>query len=260
MVSLDCFFCSFWMFFDESVWFWMFSNVVRYIPGCSLRCKCEVIAKGQDKMGFISSGTKKDKPVELDTHFCWREASWMAKTFRKIPLVATNMRYYTCHSQLSWWSTCLKSSWFLWSLPEFMLRKLPGSASILWDWWEGSWWGWNPLACWTSHHYFILKKMCVFFFFRVIDSFENDFSCGGRLPFPWWTHLLGADFCRCCVAIFCYHSNACNTKTQAAATATAIKNDCQKELDEAATSVIRKGKARNPRFWNHQEKMPWTFL
>ena len=57
---------------------------------------------------------------------------------------------------------------------------------------------------------------------------------------------------------FCYHSNACKTKlkTQAAATATAIKNDCQKELDEAATSVIRKGKARNARFWNHQEKMP----
>ena len=159
------FFLQFLNVFDESVWFWMFSNVVRYIPGCSLRCKCEVIAKGQDKMGFISSGTKKDKPVELDTHFCWREASWMAKTFRKIPLVATNMRYYTCHSQLSWWSTCLKSSWFLWSLPEFMLRKLPGSASILWDWWEGSWWGWNPLACWTSHHYFILKKMCFFFFF-----------------------------------------------------------------------------------------------
>lgn len=53
------FFCMMFLnVFDESVWFWMFSNVVRYIPWCSLRCKCEVIAKGQDKMGFISSGTK----------------------------------------------------------------------------------------------------------------------------------------------------------------------------------------------------------
>lgn len=42
----------------------------------------------------------------------------------------------------------------------------------------------------------------VFFFFRGIDSLENDFSCGGRLRFPWWTHFLGGDFCRFFLVIF----------------------------------------------------------